>query len=376
MWIRIMIAAVALLALQVLADTAHAYGLSAGTVWHATFTSTSYTGTWYLRQEGSQVTGHITTGDNTLGEVSGSITDNILQLSRDTGANTIQYYELQLTSDTTTIVGKYWNVGAYADSGDMTLTATNAVPVTIAVTGNGSGSVSSDSGNFNWGSNLGIANFQPDSVVTLTPVPSDGSEFSGWTGACTGKGTCTLTTSQAQDVTATFSQSDKLLNVVISGTGSGTVTIAPGSIACIDKGCSQLFPYNASVSLMPTADSLSTFGGWSGCSTVDGAVCSVTMGSAAEVTATFNAADKARIGSIGYPSLSAAYAAAATVEPQTIWALDAELAEDLTLADAKTVYLSGGWNADYGSQSGLFTVLKGTLRIQNGELLVSGLKVR
>ena len=38
----------------------------------------------------------------------------------------------------------------------------------------------------------------------LTATPDAGSVFTGWTGDCTGTGTCTLTMSADHTVTATF----------------------------------------------------------------------------------------------------------------------------------------------------------------------------
>lgn len=38
----------------------------------------------------------------------------------------------------------------------------------------------------------------------LTAAPASGSAFSGWSGACSGTGTCSVTMSQAQSVTAKF----------------------------------------------------------------------------------------------------------------------------------------------------------------------------
>lgn len=51
------------------------------------------------------------------------------------------------------------------------------------------------------------ASYGVGTVVTLTATPSGSSLFTGWTGACTGTGTCQVTMSQARTVTAGFSLS-------------------------------------------------------------------------------------------------------------------------------------------------------------------------
>ena len=46
--------------------------------------------------------------------------------------------------------------------------------------------------------------FLQGTQVTLTATPAEGSSFQGWSGACTGVQTCTVTMDQAKQVTATF----------------------------------------------------------------------------------------------------------------------------------------------------------------------------
>jgi hypothetical protein len=73
------------------------------------------------------------------------------------------------------------------------------------------------------------------------------------------------------------------------GTGRGTVTSTspPGAIDCGEV-CSVDFADGPEVSLAPNADPGSVFGGWSGCDSVVGTICTVTMNANRTVTATFD----------------------------------------------------------------------------------------
>ena len=71
----------------------------------------------------------------------------------------------------------------------------------VSKSGNGSGTVSG--GSINCGSTCS-ANVNQGSSVTLTANPDSGSTFAGWSGPCSGTGTCTVTMNSAQNVTATF----------------------------------------------------------------------------------------------------------------------------------------------------------------------------
>lgn len=73
----------------------------------------------------------------------------------------------------------------------------------VSTAGNGSGSVGSSPAGITCGSTCSHA-FATGTGVTLTAAPASGSVFSGWSGACSGTGGCTVTMSQARSVTATF----------------------------------------------------------------------------------------------------------------------------------------------------------------------------
>lgn len=78
-------------------------------------------------------------------------------------------------------------------------------PTTLVITksGNGTGTVVSDPHGIDCGSSC-RADFPMGSSVTLTAEPTQGSEFVGWSGACAGSGTCSVSLSEDRSVTAAF----------------------------------------------------------------------------------------------------------------------------------------------------------------------------
>ena len=55
----------------------------------------------------------------------------------------------------------------------------------------------------------------------------------GWSGACSGLGSCTVTMDQAQSVTATFDPLPPITwQLTVNVSGSGSVTSAPAGIDC------------------------------------------------------------------------------------------------------------------------------------------------
>ena len=78
------------------------------------------------------------------------------------------------------------------------------------------------------------------------------------------------------------------LTVVKAGTGTGTITSTPAGISC-GTACTTSFAITASVTLVASPASGSTFAGWTGACTGT-ATCTVAMSAARSVTATFNVA--------------------------------------------------------------------------------------
>jgi lysophospholipase L1-like esterase len=94
---------------------------------------------------------------------------------------------------------------AMTQARNVTATFMGSVPpvsLTVTLAGTGSGTVTSNPGGINCPTAC-IAGFQSGNV-TLTATAAAGSTFAGWSGACTGTGTCTVVMSQPRAVTATF----------------------------------------------------------------------------------------------------------------------------------------------------------------------------
>ncbi len=131
-----------------------------------------------------------------------------------------------------TIVGYSWDFGdstsgsgattthTYATGGTYTITLTVTdengasdhvshpvtVPVlfTLTVSTSGMGTVTSGTGGIVCPGTCSAA-YSPGTVVALTDTPGAGQQFSGWTGACSGTGPCSVTMNAAMSVSATFS---------------------------------------------------------------------------------------------------------------------------------------------------------------------------
>jgi uncharacterized protein (DUF2141 family) len=173
-------------------------------------------------------------------------------------------------------------------SWDVNVSPTN-YSLSVSKAGSGSGTVTSNPAGINCGSTCS-ADYTSGTSVTLTANPASGSTFGGWSGPCSGTGTCTVSMTQARSVTATFNATatNYTLSVSRTGSGSGTVTSNPAGINC-GSTCSANYTSGTSVTLTASSASGSTFGGWSGSCSGTG-TCTVSMAQARSVTASFNAA--------------------------------------------------------------------------------------
>lgn len=158
--------------------------------------------------------------------------------------------------------------------------------LTVSKTGNGSGLVSSSPAGIECGTTC-AADFDLGSFVTLVPDAAPGSDFSGWSGACTGSGAaCTVTIDQARSVEAGFVLEQRTLSVAKQGNGGGTITSSPAGIDC-GATCVGEFEFGGSVMLSASPAAGSTFEGWQGACAGSGADCTVTMDQARSAQARF-----------------------------------------------------------------------------------------
>ncbi|MBA3459633.1 MAG: InlB B-repeat-containing protein [Deltaproteobacteria bacterium] len=172
-------------------------------------------------------------------------------------------------------------IDAAVDSPDA---ADPKVPLNIMVSGSGGGTVTSSPAGITCTTASCSADFDPETVVTLTAVPDTGSVFVGWMGACTGTvPTCEVTLAQAASVTATFDIARYAVTVTKSGTGVGVV--AGNGLNC-GATCTVMVDHGTMLSLTATPGTLSVFAGWGGaCSGM--ATCATTVTGPTAITANF-----------------------------------------------------------------------------------------
>lgn len=99
------------------------------------------------------------------------------------------------------------NVSAASPSSTVTTSAgTTSYALNVTRAGAGAGTVTSSPAGIQCGTAC-TASFASGTTVTLTAAAAAGSVFSGWSGTCTGAGTCSTTLTAVRSVTATFDAS-------------------------------------------------------------------------------------------------------------------------------------------------------------------------
>jgi len=179
------------------------------------------------------------------------------------------------------------SAGPDAGSGNAGSGNTGPVSRTISVSSTGPGAVdgaglSGCRGSCSFTATDGAA-------ITLTAAPDPGAVLSGWSGACSGTGSCAFAASSDAQVTAAFAAVPPpppgKRNLSVSKQGSGSVRSSPAGVDC-GSTCAAAFDDGTVVSLTAAPDANFRFAGWGG-ACLGGGSCSFAIRADATVYATF-----------------------------------------------------------------------------------------
>lgn len=139
----------------------------------------------------------------------------------------------------------------------------------LSVSRQGNGNVRSSSENIDCGTRCS-ASFPSGTSVTMTAQATEGSQFAGWGGACSGiNPQCSVLMNSNRSVTAYFTTitSSRLLTLTKGGNGQGSVTSLPENWVNCQTNCSGLsssISANLEMTLMAQPAEGSQFAGWGG----------------------------------------------------------------------------------------------------------------
>jgi len=263
----------------------------------------------------------------------------------------------------------------------LTFTVTQTESHTLTVSTSGTGTVTSSPAGIDCGSTCS-ASFC--GTVTLTATPGTCLALTGWSGACTGTGTCTVAMDPDKAVTATFGPSGPVANFTCSPSSgpvpltvnfTDTSTCSPTSWSwdLSDSAISTLqnpsHVYNPDLGNNLTASYNISL-------TATNATGSNTLTKTSCVTAQCASSPVKILGTgTTYSTIQAAYDAAITGD--TIQCQGYRLTENLNINRNINVTLEGGYGCDYSSNSGGVSELKGQLTTLpgGGQLTIKNFKI-
>lgn len=201
--------------------------------------------------------------------------------------------------------------------------------------------------------------------------------FSDTTRDMTGRGNDGVLMFKEGYVSSPIPSRIKQLTLSFAGSG-GQVN---GDMACVSDGICDpvMFSYESHLELTATPDTNSTFGSWSGCTSVSGTTCNVTMDAEKTVTVTFVASPPVKIlgrDAAGFATLRSAYNAASS-------STDIIQIRSLTLPDPPitfdrpvSVTIKGGYDASFSPSNSGVSTIQGPVIIKYGPVTVEKLAVK
>jgi hypothetical protein len=166
---------------------------------------------------------------------------------------------------------------------DKTVSASFVQQRTLTAQRSGAGTIASSPEGISCGSACSTV-IDDGTQVTLTGTPMPGYALRSWSGCDSSNGDeCTVTMSADRTATATFVP---VRSLTVQKSGSGSVSSSPTGIDC-GATCAATFDYVAQVTLTATPATGYSFGSWTGCTSVSGDQCTVSMSADTTVQAEF-----------------------------------------------------------------------------------------
>lgn len=171
------------------------------------------------------------------------------------------------------------------------------------------------------------------------------------------------------------------LTIAFAGSGGTAITSSPAGITCfaVDpaNGCSSLFNYGTPVQLNATFSGISELAGWTNADTASGNPVTVTVNGVTTVTASFNPIQQSVLiyGKVGYDSLGMALMSYTASDSFMVKGSYAPQTETVLFDKPYSVSLAGGYNDSWVAQPGIFSRIKGSMKVKAGKVTVKGIKV-
>jgi List-Bact-rpt repeat protein len=172
---------------------------------------------------------------------------------------------------------------SYGGELDQNQTTLSFGTYNLTVSNNGSGHITSNDGSMNCNGTC-TQPYEAGSQETLSAWPDGAWVFTGWSGAgCSGTGTCTVSLTHDQSVTANYLP---VYYLSVNTTGNGSVRSSDGFINC-PSNCGSPYVANTPVTLISNPGQGWSLNSWSGPCVGNAPTCSFNMTSNITAGATF-----------------------------------------------------------------------------------------